>query len=74
LKRVSATFIALTILGEPIGSAIFALLLFDEGFSMLQIGGFRLLLAGIYLGARSEPGANATAASAPAAARQSGRH
>jgi len=56
LKRVSATFIALAILGEPIGSAILALLLFDEGFSRLQIAGFVLLLAGIYLGARSEQG------------------
>jgi drug/metabolite transporter (DMT)-like permease len=54
LKRVSATFIALAILGEPIGSAILALLLFDEGFSRLQIAGFVLLLGGIYLGARGE--------------------
>lgn len=52
LKRVSATFIALAILGEPIGSAALALLLFDEGFSRLQIIGFVLLLCGIYLGAR----------------------
>jgi drug/metabolite transporter (DMT)-like permease len=56
LKQVSATFIALAILGEPIGSAILALLLFDEGFSRLQITGFVLLLGGIYLGARSEHG------------------
>jgi drug/metabolite transporter (DMT)-like permease len=56
LKQVSATFIALAILGEPIGSAILALMLFDEGFSRLQIAGFVLLLGGIYLGARSEHG------------------
>ena len=56
LKRVSATFIALAILGEPVGSAILALMLFDEGFSRLQIAGFVLLLGGIYLGARSEQG------------------
>ncbi|MEK7753674.1 MAG: DMT family transporter [Acidobacteriota bacterium] len=54
LKQVSATFIALAILGEPLGSAILALILFDEGFSRLQIIGFVLLLAGIFLGARSE--------------------
>jgi len=54
LKQVSATFVALAILGEPIGSAIFALILFGEGFSALQILGFALLLAGIYVGARSE--------------------
>ncbi|MBS1219774.1 MAG: hypothetical protein H6R21_2907 [Proteobacteria bacterium] len=59
LKRVSATLIALAILGEPIGSAIFALILFDEGFSSLQICGFVLLLTGIYLGARSEQGSSA---------------
>ncbi len=58
LKRVSATFIALAILGEPIGSAVFALILFGEGFSLLQIIGFALLLAGIYLGARSEQSAS----------------
>ena len=56
LKHVSATFIALTILGEPIGSALLALLLFGEGFSPLQITGFMALLTGIYLAARSEQG------------------
>ena len=54
LKQLSATFIALAILGEPVGSAVLALILFDEGFSQLQIAGFALLLVGIYLGARSE--------------------
>lgn len=54
LKHVSATFIALTILGEPIGSALLALVLFGEGFSPLQITGFVALLTGIYLAARSE--------------------
>lgn len=69
LKRVSATFIALAILGEPIGSAIFALLLFGEGFSPLQISGFTLLFAGIYLGARSEQ--SASPGPGPGTARQS---
>ena len=54
LNRLSATFIALAILGEPVGSALLALILFDEGFSTLQIAGFSFLLVGIYLGARSE--------------------
>ena len=54
LNRLSATFIALAILGEPVGSALLALILFDEGFSTLQIAGFTFLLVGIYLGARSE--------------------
>ena len=56
LKHVSATLIALTILGEPIGSALLALLLFGETFSPLQITGFMALLTGIYLAARSEQG------------------
>jgi drug/metabolite transporter (DMT)-like permease len=65
LKQVSATFIALAILGEPIGSAMLALVLFDEGFSLPQIAGFVLLLAGIYLGARSETGIDVRAAAEP---------
>lgn len=71
LKRVSATLIALTILGEPIGSALLALFLFDEGFSGLQICGFLLLLAGIYLGARSEQGSGAGAGVSSGKAQQS---
>jgi drug/metabolite transporter (DMT)-like permease len=54
LKHVSATFIALAILGEPIGSALLALLLFGEGFSLLQSMGFFILLFGIFLAAREE--------------------
>lgn len=54
LKHVSATFVAIAILGEPIGSALLAWLIFDEAFAPLQLGGFCLLLAGIYLASRSE--------------------
>ena len=71
LKRVSATFIALTILGEPIGSALFALILFGESFSLLQVIGFTLLLAGIYLGARSEQLADVRTGPGSGIARQS---
>jgi drug/metabolite transporter (DMT)-like permease len=56
LRRMSATFVALAILGEPIGSAILAWLMFDERFSVVQSAGFGLLLAGIFLAARSEKG------------------
>jgi drug/metabolite transporter (DMT)-like permease len=62
LKQMSATYIALAILGEPVGSAVLALLLFDEGFSGMQISGFALLLCGIYIGARSEQGNSHAAA------------
>jgi drug/metabolite transporter (DMT)-like permease len=54
LRHLSATFVALAILGEPVGSAILAWLLFAERFAPLQLAGFALLLAGIALGARSE--------------------
>ena len=54
LKHVSATFIAITILGEPIGSALLAWLIFDEQFAPLQLAGFAMLLAGIYLASRGE--------------------
>jgi drug/metabolite transporter (DMT)-like permease len=54
LKHVSATFIAITILGEPIGSALLAWLIFDEKFAPLQLAGFSMLLAGIYVASRGE--------------------
>jgi drug/metabolite transporter (DMT)-like permease len=54
LRHLSATFVALAILGEPVGSAILAWLIFEERFTALQLAGFGLLLAGIYLGARGE--------------------
>lgn len=54
LKHVSATFVAVVTLGEPIGSAFFAFLIFGETLAPLQAAGFALLLAGIYLAARGE--------------------
>lgn len=54
LRHLSATFVALAILGEPVGSALLAWLFFDEGFGGVQLAGFALLLCGIFLAARSE--------------------
>jgi drug/metabolite transporter (DMT)-like permease len=54
LRHLSATFVAVAILGEPIGSALLAWLIFGESFAGLQLAGFVLLLAGIYVAARSE--------------------
>ncbi len=54
LKHVSATFIAVVTLGEPVGSALLAWLFFGEAFALLQGIGFVLLLVGIYLAARGE--------------------
>jgi len=54
LRRLSATFVAVAILGEPVGAALFAWLLFGERFSVLQAIGFAALLAGIFAAAREE--------------------
>jgi drug/metabolite transporter (DMT)-like permease len=54
LRHLSATFVALAILGEPVGSAILAWLILGEGFTPIQLAGFALLLAGIFLAARGE--------------------
>ena len=54
LKHVSATMIALAVLGEPIGSTILAWLLFGEAVGPLKLVGMSLLLGGIFLAARSE--------------------
>jgi drug/metabolite transporter (DMT)-like permease len=54
LRRVTATFVAVTILGEPIGSALLAWWLLDEGFVPLQLAGFVVLLWGILVAAKAE--------------------
>jgi drug/metabolite transporter (DMT)-like permease len=54
LRRLSATFVAVSILGEPVGSAILAIVLFGERFTTLQVAGFALLLAGIFVAAMGE--------------------
>src|SRR5262245_17127512 len=53
LKYLSATLIALAILGEPVGSTILAWWLLDEPVGGGQVGGMTLLLAGIFLAVRS---------------------
>jgi drug/metabolite transporter (DMT)-like permease len=54
LRYLSATFITVALLGEPIGAALLALLLFQEWFAPLQLAGFVLLLVGIVAAARGE--------------------
>lgn len=54
LKHVSAVFVAVVTLGEPVGSAALAWIIFGESFAPLQAAGFVLLLGGIYLAARGE--------------------
>jgi drug/metabolite transporter (DMT)-like permease len=54
LSSLSATFVAVSILGEPVGSALLALLLFNERFAPLQLLGFVVLLFGILVAAVGE--------------------
>lgn len=54
LRHLSATFVALSILGEPVGSALLAYFLFGEKLVTLQLAGFLLILAGIFVAARAE--------------------
>lgn len=54
LRYLSATFVTVSILGEPIGSALLALALFGERFAPLQLTGFAVLLGGIVVAARAE--------------------
>lgn len=56
LKHVSATFVAVVTLGEPLGGALMAWIFFGETLAPLQAVGFVLLLLGIYLAAKGERG------------------
>jgi drug/metabolite transporter (DMT)-like permease len=56
LRYLSPAFIAIAILGEPIGAAILAFLILGERVAPLELAGFVLLLLGIYRAARSERG------------------
>ena len=54
LRHVSPTFVAVVTLGEPVGSAMLAWMIFGEAFAPWQAAGFVMLLAGIYLAAVGE--------------------
>ena len=54
LRRLTATFVAVAILGEPVGSALLAYFFFGEQFNALHFAGFVLLLLGIFTAARDE--------------------
>ena len=52
LRYVPATLVAITTLGEPVGSAVLAYFILQEiPASLTLVGGF-LILAGIYLSSR----------------------
>jgi drug/metabolite transporter (DMT)-like permease len=54
LGYLSAAFVSISLLGEPIGSAILAYILLDETPTFLKIIGAILILAGIYIASRGE--------------------
>ncbi len=54
LKWFSAGLIAVSLLGEPIGSTILAYFLFDEGLNLAKLVGGVLILAGICMAMLSE--------------------
>ena len=54
LRYCSTAFVALGLLGEPIGSTLLAYVLFHEGLTPAKSVGGLLILAAIYLAARSE--------------------
>jgi drug/metabolite transporter (DMT)-like permease len=54
LKWFSASLIAVSLLGEPIGATILAYIIFDEGLTWTKVIGGGLILAAIYLAGRGE--------------------
>ncbi len=54
LRHLTATLIAVAILGEPIGSSLLALALFNETFTELQLVGLFFLFCGILAAILSE--------------------
>lgn len=53
LKYLPASFVAVTLLGEPIGSTLLAFLIFQQSPGWIKILGGVFILAGIYLASRS---------------------
>ena len=53
LKWFSSSLVAVSLLGEPIGSTIMAYFFFGEGLTVTKVLGGGVILAGIYLAATS---------------------
>lgn len=54
LKWFSTGFVAVALLGEPIGSTFLAYILFDEGLTWLKLMGGLFILSAIYIAAAGE--------------------
>src|SRR5690606_16915548 len=64
VRYVSATFVGVSILGEPIGSTVLAVIILNERPTPLQLLGGTLILAGIVLSSLAEERKRARAAAA----------
>jgi drug/metabolite transporter (DMT)-like permease len=53
LKFLPASFVALTLLGEPVGSTILAFIIFSEKPGWIKIFGALFILGGIWLAAQN---------------------
>ena len=54
LRYLSAAYVSISLLGEPIGSTILAYLFLQETPTALKVFGAILILIGIYVASRSE--------------------
>ncbi|HHV53317.1 MAG TPA: DMT family transporter [Synergistaceae bacterium] len=54
LRYFSANFVAVGLLGEPVGSSVLAYFILKEGITVAKFAGGALILAGIYLASRGE--------------------
>ncbi len=54
LRYLTATYVAVTVMGEPVGSTLLAWLLLDEPPTVLKVVGGALILAGIWVATREE--------------------
>ena len=54
LKWFSTSFVAVSLLGEPIGSTLLAYIIFDEGLTWLKLIGGLFILSAIYIAASGE--------------------
>ena len=55
LKFLPPSVVSVSLLGESIGSSLFAYLLFSENVSFIKFSGFLLLLLGIWFSTRDKP-------------------
>ena len=54
LRHLSATYVAVSTMAEPVGSGILAYLLLGEAVTLATIVGGAVILTGIYVASRAE--------------------